>query len=72
VHEQDDGLFAIDGRGHLRLPAPARRWCGLSTADRVLLVARPPQRVLVIHPPTALDEMITHVHTQLQRDGDLT
>jgi bifunctional DNA-binding transcriptional regulator/antitoxin component of YhaV-PrlF toxin-antitoxin module len=48
----------VTPRGHLRLPAPVRHWCGLTPGSRVLLVAEPDESRLVIHPPTSLDEMI--------------
>jgi hypothetical protein len=56
------GVFALTGQGHLRLPAAVRRWCGLAAGDRVLLAAEPAQGLLVVHPPAALDAMITQFH----------
>jgi hypothetical protein len=56
------GLFRLTGQGHLRLPAAVRRWCGLVPGDRVLLAADP-DRLLVLHPPAALDAMIAQFHT---------
>ncbi|MCY7343487.1 MAG: AbrB/MazE/SpoVT family DNA-binding domain-containing protein [Pseudonocardia sp.] len=41
---------AVSADGHLRLPVGLRRRCGLSTGDRVLLVADPPAGRLLIHP----------------------
>jgi len=56
------GVFSMTGQGHLRLPAAARHWCGLAAGDRVLLAADPAQGLLVVHPPAALDAMITQFH----------
>lgn len=56
------GVFSLTRQGHLRLPAPARRWCGLGAGDRVLLAADPDQGRLVVHPPTALDAMVDWLH----------
>lgn len=56
-------------RGHLRLPAPVRHWCGLGAGSRVLLVADPTHRRLVIHPPTSLDAMVTRLYAEVL-DGD--
>jgi hypothetical protein len=56
------GLFGLTGQGHLRLPAPARRRCGLDAGDRVLLVADPNAGLLVVHPPAALDAMVGWLH----------
>lgn len=56
------GVFALTRQGHLRLPATARRWCGLGAGDRVLLAAEPDQGRLVVHPPAALDVMVGWLH----------
>jgi hypothetical protein len=56
------GVFALTRQGHLRLPAPAPRWCSLGTGDRVLLAAEPDQGRLVVHPPAALDAMVGWLH----------
>ncbi len=63
------GAFAISGQGHVRLPARVRQWCGLSTGDRVLLVADPAMQRLVVHPPGALDAMIAVAHAQVPGRG---
>ena len=49
----------VTSAGDLRLPAPVRRWCTLDPGSRVLLVADPDRRRLVIHPPAWLDTMIS-------------
>jgi bifunctional DNA-binding transcriptional regulator/antitoxin component of YhaV-PrlF toxin-antitoxin module len=52
------GAFAVTGRGHLRIPAAVRHWCGLHAGDRVLLAAEPGAGLLVLHPPAALDAVV--------------
>jgi len=53
------GAAKITPRGHLRLAVPLRRWCGLAPGSRVLLVADADEQRLVVHPPAALDAMIS-------------
>ncbi len=56
------GAVRIGSTGHLRLPAGLRRRCGLTTGDRVLLVVDHDTRVLVLHPPAALDALLGGHH----------
>lgn len=56
---------AVSVDGHLRLPVGLRRRCGLSTGDRVLLVADPSAGRLFIHPPAVLDAALGAHHTAL-------
>jgi hypothetical protein len=62
VRADRQGVFRMTGQGHLRLPATARHWCGLIPGDRVLLAADPADGLLVVHPPAALDAMVTQFH----------
>jgi hypothetical protein len=59
------GVFAMTGQGYLRLPATVRHWCGLVPGDRVMLAADPADGLLVVHPPAALDAMITQFHASV-------
>jgi hypothetical protein len=54
-----DGPFGVTRQGHLRLPAALRRGCRIGPGDRVLLAAEPAEGVVVVHPPAALDAMLT-------------
>ncbi|MFY1681632.1 hypothetical protein ACN265_08905 [Micromonospora sp. WMMD730] len=63
------GVFTVTGQGHLRLPAAARQWCGLTAGDRVLLAACPADRLLVVHPPAAVDAMVVPVHAAVLGGG---
>ncbi len=56
------GAVRIGATGHLRLPAGLRRRCGLTTGDRVLLAADLLARLLVLHPPAALDALLATHH----------
>lgn len=56
------GAVRIGATGNLRLPAGLRRRCGLRTGDRVLLAADLGARVLVLHPPAALDALLATHH----------
>ena len=69
VRSCPDGVFSITNQGHLRLPAPTRRWIGLSAGDRVFLAAEPSAQRLIVHSPAALDRMVTQSHTRLLEDG---
>jgi hypothetical protein len=62
VRRDPGGVLSLNDAGHLCLLEPVRRWCDLHPGDRVLLAAEPGRQLLVIHPPAALDAMITHAH----------
>ncbi|MDT5024699.1 MAG: hypothetical protein QOE61_1125 [Micromonosporaceae bacterium] len=70
VRVSGQGVFTVTGQGHVRLPATVRRWCHLEPGDRVLLTAEPAEGLLVVHPPAALDTMLTRFHEQAL-GGDL-
>lgn len=53
-----NGRHRLTLRGHLALPRSVRRWCGLATGARVLLVAELEEGLLVAYPPAALDAMV--------------
>lgn len=69
VRARPDGVFSITNQGHLRLPAPVRRWIGLTAGQRVFLAADPSTRRLILHSPAALDRMIAQSHAHLSEDG---
>lgn len=62
VSADPHGVFALTRQGHLNLPAGVRRWCALVPGDRVLLAAEPDRATLVVHPPAALDAMVSRSH----------
>jgi hypothetical protein len=65
VRADRQGVFSVTGQGHLRLPATVRHWCGLLPRDRVLLAADPAEGLLVVHPPAALDAMVSQFHASV-------
>ncbi|MEV0326976.1 AbrB/MazE/SpoVT family DNA-binding domain-containing protein [Micromonospora echinospora] len=60
VRRDSQGVFTVTGQGHLVLPASVRHWCGLGAGERVLLTAGPAANLLVVYPPSVLDEMVAH------------
>jgi hypothetical protein len=65
VRANRQGVFCMTAQGYLRLPATVRHWCGLVPGDRVLLAAEPDQGLLVVHPPAALDAMVSQFHADV-------
>jgi hypothetical protein len=62
----DEGsTVRVTVRGHLRVPAQVRRWCGLTPGIRVLLVADVFEQRLVIHPLASLDLMVNRRHADV-------
>lgn len=50
---------------YFRVPVGVRRACRLEAGDRVLLVADPVAGQLVLHPPVALDALLTAHHAAM-------
>jgi hypothetical protein len=69
VRADRGGVFAVIGRGHVRLPAVVRHRCGLAAGDRVLLTADPGEGLLVVHPPAVLDVMVGQLHATVLCGG---
>jgi bifunctional DNA-binding transcriptional regulator/antitoxin component of YhaV-PrlF toxin-antitoxin module len=59
------GAHSLTGQGYVQLPVNVRRSCGLKAGDRVLLAAEPTDGLLTMHPPVALDAMLTWLHVQV-------
>jgi hypothetical protein len=55
-----DGMVAVKDHRYLWLPAKTRQLLSLRPGDRVLLAAEPERQTLVIYPPAALDQLLTH------------
>jgi hypothetical protein len=64
-----DGALAVKDRRYLWLPAAARQRLGLRPGDRVLLAAEPKRQTLVVYPPAALDELLTHGRSASEGGG---
>ena len=52
------GLYAVEGRGELSLPAAARRMCGMTPGAPVLVAACRAQDTLVVHPASVVAELL--------------
>jgi bifunctional DNA-binding transcriptional regulator/antitoxin component of YhaV-PrlF toxin-antitoxin module len=65
VSSDPSGIVTVGARLSLVLPAPARRRCGIAAGDRILLAADPNHGVLVVHPLSTLDSLITSHHSTL-------
>jgi len=64
-----DGALSLDKRMRLGLPPGLLRYCGLRSGDKVLLVAAPEHRMLILHPMANLAHMTRIFHAeQLQHD----
>lgn len=64
-----DGALSLDKRMRLGLSPGLLRYCGLRSGDKVLLVAAPEHRMLILHPMANLAHMTRIFHAeQLQQD----
>jgi hypothetical protein len=70
VHRDASGPFGISRKPYLVLPVAIRRRNGMDAGQQVLLAADPNHDVLVVHPQSALDAMITTYHASLSTGGD--
>lgn len=61
----DLGTQTVTAQLHVLLPAHVRHWHGLCAGTRLLLVADLDAARLVVHPPAALDAMITRMHREV-------
>ena len=65
VHRDPTDVFTMGTKPYLVLPASLRRRNGLGARDLVLVAADPNHDVLIVHPLTTLDTMITSYHASL-------
>jgi formylmethanofuran dehydrogenase subunit D len=65
IQAHDEGVFALNAKAHLFVPASVRRWCALQAGDRVLLAAAPDHGALVVHTMATLDAMLQRHHAAL-------
>ena len=70
AHRDPAGVFEMGVKPYLVLPATVRHRSGVCPGERVLVAADPHHDVLVIHPLTALDTMITTYHAALTTGGN--
>jgi bifunctional DNA-binding transcriptional regulator/antitoxin component of YhaV-PrlF toxin-antitoxin module len=65
------GRHTVGSRGGIRLPAAARRICGIEPGPPVLLIASIPLDVLVVHPASTVAWLILQHHARLEGDRDV-
>jgi hypothetical protein len=65
AHRDETGAFAMGTKPYFVVPAAVRHRSGLHSHDLVLMAADPNHDVLVVHPLSALDMMITTYHAAL-------
>jgi hypothetical protein len=65
VTECSDGPYSVTSQHHLHLPAEVRRSYRIQSGDRLLAVAAPEQRLLVLYPPTSMHLMVRRQHPHL-------
>jgi bifunctional DNA-binding transcriptional regulator/antitoxin component of YhaV-PrlF toxin-antitoxin module len=56
------GLFRVDSRSNVFLPAATRDLLGIHPGDRVVLIASPTTDTLLIHPVTVVTALLTQFH----------
>jgi hypothetical protein len=59
------GRHRIDDRAALALPAAARRMCGITIGQPVILLAAMHQQILLVHPAAALAGLLAARYTTL-------
>lgn len=64
LRRTSDGPFRIDSRQQVFLPAGNRALLGISTGDRVVLVAVPERDELIIHPVSVITDLLSAYYTE--------
>lgn len=59
------GRHRVDDRGALALPAAARRMCGVTIGQPVVLVAAMHEQILVVHPAATVARLLATHYTTL-------
>lgn len=65
AHRDPTGAFAMSGIPYLVLPAAVRKRNGLRPGDQVLVAADRQHDMLVVHPLSVVDRMLTDYHAGL-------
>jgi hypothetical protein len=60
------GLHIVGNRGVLTLPAAARSMSGMEPGSPVVLLASPPQNVLIVHPASTITRLLAQHHARLE------
>jgi hypothetical protein len=70
MHRDPTGAFRLGRKPYVVVPASVRHRSGLGAGAQVLLVADPNYDLLVVHPESALDSMISDYHAGLSTGGE--
>lgn len=63
VFQRDrEGLLSVPKKRTLTIPSAARRACGISPGDTLMLAATAEFETILVHPPAVLDKMMTLYH----------
>ncbi|WP_157172793.1 MULTISPECIES: hypothetical protein [Nocardia] len=65
VTESSEGPYSVTSQHHLHLPAEVRRSYRIQSGDRLLAVAAPEHRLLVLYPPTSMHLILHRQHPHL-------
>ena len=57
------GLFSVPLRPRIIIPSHVRRAHDIEPGDNVLIAAAPDHGLVIVYPPSALDEMISRYHS---------
>jgi bifunctional DNA-binding transcriptional regulator/antitoxin component of YhaV-PrlF toxin-antitoxin module len=63
IRAASDGPFSVPRRPCIPIPSHARRPHGIKPRDHVLIAAAPEYGLMIVYPPSALDEMISRYHS---------
>jgi hypothetical protein len=69
IRPDERGVFSITRQGHLQLPVTVRRWCGLTTGDRVLMAVDVARELVVVYQPAKLEALLAPSHAALIGDA---
>ncbi len=65
VRQNDLSAQRLIGHGQLRLPAAARRACGIRSGDRVLICADTDATLLIVYPPALLESLVHKLNKEI-------
>lgn len=63
IYASASGLLTMPPTQRLVIPVTARRHCAIDPGDHVLLAAAPEHGVVIVHPLSALDDMLVLYHS---------
>jgi bifunctional DNA-binding transcriptional regulator/antitoxin component of YhaV-PrlF toxin-antitoxin module len=63
IRASSEGRLSVSKRPRIIIPVTARRRHGIRPGDHVLLAAAPDYGIVIVYPPSTLNEMITCYHS---------